>query len=157
MATTHPTDTADRTTRDARVHQLADDGLSHRAIARQVGIHHTTVSRILRTTPAPARTTPQETERTTPTPAAPAERTVTLTSGVRRAPRLLHDLDPRTIQDLNCLMDSTTGDLPEPIQRYLRAAADARRATMRTTMHRIAADEPTAETGRTPVRAQVAP
>ncbi|MFK0069741.1 helix-turn-helix domain-containing protein [Streptomyces sp. NPDC091046] len=152
MATTHLTP-AERTTRDDRIRQLAADNLSHRAIARQVGVHHTTVARILRTAPEP-------TERTTPAPAAPAapvERTITLTSGEVRAPRLLHDLDPRTIQDLNCLMDARTGALPEPIRRYLRAAADARRTSLRATAHRFAAEERTAETGRAPSRAQVAP
>ncbi|MFH8530475.1 helix-turn-helix domain-containing protein [Streptomyces tendae] len=149
MASTHLTP-AERTTRDARIRQLADDGASARSIARQVGVHHTTVARILRTSPEP-------TERTTHAPAPPAERTITLTSGEVRAPRLLHDLDPLTIQDLNCLMDARTGALPEPIRRYLRAAADARRATMRATMHLIAAEERTAETGRAPGRAQVAP
>ncbi|MEU8805042.1 helix-turn-helix domain-containing protein [Streptomyces anthocyanicus] len=149
MATTNPTP-AERTARDDRIRQLAADNLSHRAIARQVGVHHTTVARILRTTPEP-------TERTTPAPAAPVERTITLASGETATPRLLHPLDPHTIQDLNCLMDPTTGDLPEPIRRILRAAANARRTTMRTTAHRFAAEERTAETGRRPVRAQVAP
>ncbi|MGC0427626.1 hypothetical protein RKD32_003981 [Streptomyces sp. SAI-195] len=140
MATTHLTP-AERTARDARIRQLADDGASARAIAREVGVHHTTVARILRTAPAPEPTTPQPTERTTPAQAAPAERTITLTSGEVRAPRLLHPLDPHTVQDLNCLMDPRTGALPEPIRRILRAAANARRTTMRTTAHRIAAEQ----------------
>ncbi|MFE1070983.1 helix-turn-helix domain-containing protein [Streptomyces sp. NPDC058783] len=137
MASTNLTP-ADRTTRDARIHQLDADGLSHRAIAREVGVHHTTVSRILRTTPAPEHTTPEPTERTIPAPAAPVERTITLTSGEVRTPRLLHPLDPHTVQDLNCLMDPSTGALPEPIRRILRAAANARRTTLRATAHRYA-------------------
>ncbi|WP_053913669.1 hypothetical protein [Streptomyces sp. TP-A0875] len=143
MATTNPTDTDERTT---RVHQLAARRLSHRAIGRELGIAHTTVGRILRTTPAPVERTedapPAPVERTTPTPVDQAERTTsappTPTSGNPRAPRLLHPLDPRTIQDLNCLMDPRTGALPAPLVRLLRSAADARRTSMRATAHRIA-------------------
>ncbi|MGW2130442.1 helix-turn-helix domain-containing protein [Streptomyces coelicoflavus] len=156
MASTHLTP-AERTARDTRIRQLAADGASTRAISRKVGAHHTTVARVLRTTPAPERTTPERAERTTPAPPAPVERTITLTSGATATPRLLHPLDPHTVQDLNCLMDPRTGALPEPIRRILRAAADARRSTMRATAHRYATEERTAETGRAPGRAQVAP
>lgn len=146
MATTQATRTMTRAERTARVHQLAAENHSNRAIARQLGMHHTTVGRILRTTPAPVRTTTEQPECTTPT-----------TSENPRAPRLLHDLDPRTIQDLNCLMDSRTGALPEPIRRYLRAAADARRTSLRATAHRIATEDAPPTTGRRAGRAQVAP
>ncbi|GHC44398.1 MULTISPECIES: helix-turn-helix domain-containing protein [Streptomyces rochei group] len=156
MARTHLTP-AERTARDARIRQLAADDLSHRAIARQVGLHHTTVTRILRTTPAPERTTPEQTERTTPAPAPAPERTTPTTSGNTRTPRLLHDLDPRTIQDLNCLMDPRTGALPAPLVRAIRTAADARRTTLRAIAARFGDEERTAETGRAPARAHVAP
>jgi hypothetical protein len=97
--------------RRAIVRQLADDGMSNRAIARRLGIHHATVARDLDATSAP-QTAP-------PTP----------TSGARPAPRLLHDLDPRLIQDINVLADPHTGALPAPLVRAIRAAADHRRAT----------------------------
>lgn len=129
MATTHLTP-AERTARDARAHQLAADGLSNRAIGRQLGISHTTVATILRTTPAPEHTTLDTVERTTPA-----------TSGNTRAPRLLHPLDPRTIQDLNCLMDPTTGALPAGLVRAIRTAADHRRTSMRTTAHHLATQQ----------------
>ncbi|MFF8095700.1 hypothetical protein [Streptomyces sp. NPDC016675] len=138
MASTHLTP-AERAARDARARQLATEGLSNRAIGRELGIHHVTVANILRAAPTPVVNT---------TPA---------TSGDTRAPRLLHDLDPRTIQDLNCLMDPTTGELPAPLVRAIRAAADARRTTLRAIARRFADEERTAETGRAPVRAQVAP
>ncbi|MFJ8146962.1 hypothetical protein ACIQ6R_18070 [Streptomyces sp. NPDC096048] len=138
MASTHLTP-AERTARNARIRQLATDGASARTIARQEGIHHTTVVRIL-------RTTPEQTERTTPA-----------TSGAAPAPRLLQPLDPRTVQDLNCLMDPRTGALPEPIRRIIRAAADARRTSMRTTAHHLTTEDAPPTTGRAPVRAQVAP
>ncbi|GGW68043.1 helix-turn-helix domain-containing protein [Streptomyces griseoloalbus] len=156
MATTQPTGD-DRT---ARVHHLAAQKLSNRAIGRRLGIHHTTVGRILRTTTAPEHTTPQPAERTTPTPAAPMERTTPTASGDTPTPRLLHPLDPAFVQDLNCLMDPRTGALPEPIRRIIRAAADGRRASMRATAHRLATTQRTSEpptTGRAPARARVAP
>ena len=143
---------ADRAARDAQVHRLAAQHLSHRAIARRVGVHHVTVSRILRTTTAPD-TAP---EHTTTAP----ERTSPATSGNPPAPRLLHPLDPRTIQDLNCIMDPRTGALPAGLVRAIRAAADHRRTSMHTTAHRLATAERTSEqptTGRATGRAQVAP
>ncbi|MYR46611.1 hypothetical protein [Streptomyces sp. SID5910] len=139
MTTTQATRPMTRAERTALVHQLAAAGHSHRAVARQTGMHHTTVGRILRTTPAPAERAPEQAERTTPAPSPAPERTITLTSGVVRAPRLLYPLDPTLIQDLNVLTDPRTGALPDPIRRYLRAAANARRTTMRTTAHHLAA------------------
>lgn len=156
MATTNPTRATDRDDRTTRVHHLAAQNLSNRAIARQLGIHHTTVGRILRTTRAPERTTPEQPERTTPAP----ERTTPPTSNNRPAPRLLLPLDPDLIQDLNVLRDPRTGALPAPLRAMLRTAADARRTTMRATVHRIAAEERTTgrpPSGRAPGRAQVAP
>uniref|UniRef100_UPI0035DCCA53 helix-turn-helix domain-containing protein n=1 Tax=Brucella cytisi TaxID=407152 RepID=UPI0035DCCA53 len=44
-----PIDDATRAT----VRQLADKGMSHRAIGRQLGIHHSTVARALRATDEP--------------------------------------------------------------------------------------------------------
>lgn len=132
MATTNLTP-ADRATRDAEVHHLAAQHLSHRAIARRLGVHHTTVARILRTTTAPP-------EDTTPAPATAPERTTPVASSNPPAPRLLHPLDPRTIQDLNCLMDPRTGQLPAGLVRAIRTAADHRRASMRATAHRLATE-----------------
>ncbi|MEU7340559.1 hypothetical protein [Streptomyces sp. NPDC007074] len=131
MATTQPTDTQ-RTARHAEVRRLADEEqLSNRAIARQLGMHHTTVGRILRTTPAPE--TPAE--RTTTT--SPV-RTTPVTSGAGpRAPELVRELDPRLIQDLNVLM-AGTGALPAPLARAIHTAADHRRAQWRTAMERRA-------------------
>lgn len=130
MATTNPTRAEER---DARVHQLAAKGLSNRAIGRELGIAHTTVARILRTTTAPAAPP----ERTRPAPP-------TATSGKRLAPRLLHPLPPELIQDLNVLADPRTGQLPAPLVRAIRAAADHRRTTMRTRAeHRTTEVEPT--------------
>src|SRR5690606_11723807 len=72
--------------------------------------------------------------------------------------------DPDLIQDLNVLRDPRTGALPAPLRAMLRTAADARRTTMRATVHRIAAEERTTgrppsgrAPGRAPGRAQVAP
>ncbi|WP_437034519.1 hypothetical protein [Streptomyces sp. enrichment culture] len=128
----------------------------------------TTPDPVERTTPAPVapveRTTPAPVapvERTTPAPVAPVERTTPATSGNTPAPRLLHPLDPRTIQDLNCLMDPATGQLPAGLVRAIRTAADHRRTSMRATAHRLATAERTSEeppaTGRATGRAQVAP
>lgn len=164
MATTNPTRATDRDDRTARVHHLAAQNLSNRAIGRRLGMHHTTVGRILRTTRAPERTTPEQPERTTPAPATTPERTTPPTSGAAPAPRLLLPLDPDLIQDLNVLRDPRTGALPAPLRAMLRTAADARRTTMRATVHRIAAEERTTgrppsgrAPGRAPGRAQVAP
>src|SRR5690606_39340504 len=85
------------------LHHLAAQNLSNRAIGRRLGMHHTTVGRILRTTRAPERTTPEQPERTTPAPATTPERTTPPTSGAAPAPRLLLPLDPDLIQDLNVL------------------------------------------------------
>jgi IS30 family transposase len=119
MATTHPTDTLDRATRRATVRRLADEGKSNRAIGRELGIGKDTVARDLAATTA------------TPAPdTAPQDATPAATSGARRAPWLLHDLEPALIQDLNVLTDPRTGALIEPVRRYLRAAARAVRADM---------------------------
>ncbi|MFI5993151.1 hypothetical protein ACIBAC_15115 [Streptomyces sp. NPDC051362] len=129
MATTHPTD-PERAARHAEVRRLADEEhLSHRAIARRLGMHHTTVGRILRTTTAPeappVRTTTAPTVRTTP-----------VTSGaVPRPPELVRELDPWLIQDLNVLMTGS-GALPAPVARAIHAAAEHRRAQWRTASER---------------------
>ncbi|MGW3511191.1 hypothetical protein [Streptomyces sp. NPDC000994] len=165
MATTNPTGAEERT---ARVHQLAAEGRSNRFIGRELRIAHTTVARILRTTSAPAvpakpakDAPPAPAERTTPEPAEQAERTTPAppapTSSNARAPRLLHPLDPRTIQDLNVLADPRTGALPAPVVRIIRAAANARRADMRATVHRIAAEEAPSRPDAHHTRPQVAP
>ena len=155
MATTNPTRATDRAERTAEVHRLAAQHLSHRAIARRLGIHHTTVGRILSTTTAP-RATDSTTERTTPAPAGAPKRTTAPTSGDGPAPRLLHPLDPRTIQDLNCLMDARTGALPPALVRAIRTAADEQRARMRAVAHRLAAEHRAAQQSE-PEPAQVAP
>jgi hypothetical protein len=117
MANTNPTGPLDRVTRRATVRRLADEGKSNRAIARQLGVGKDTVARDLAATPA------------TPAPdTAPQDATPAPTSGARPAPRLLHPLDPRLIQDLNVLADPRTGALPAPLLRAIRAAADHRRA-----------------------------
>jgi hypothetical protein len=145
MATTHPTrDTV--AARRATVRHLADtEGLSARAIARRLNIGKDTVRRDL------AATEPTTAPQDAPPPA---------TSGATPAPRLLHPLDPSLVQDLNCLMDPRTGALPDPIRRYLRAAADGRRASMAATARRIVAEERATAapaTGRDHPRPQVAP
>ncbi|MFD8216197.1 helix-turn-helix domain-containing protein [Streptomyces sp. NPDC059697] len=111
MATTNPTGAMPQAERRHRVRQLAEQHLSNREIARRLGIHHRTVARDLA---APAEAPPIA-------PPAP-------TSGALPAPRLLHDLDPRLIQDINILADPHTGALPAPLVRAIRAAADHRRA-----------------------------
>lgn len=111
MATTNPTGAIPQAERRHRVRQLAAADLSNREIARRLGIHHATVARDLAATPAPQDAPP-----------AP-------TSGARPAPRLLHPLDPRLIQDINVLADPHTGALPAPLVRAIHAAADHRRAT----------------------------
>lgn len=130
MATDKPTD-PQLAARRATVRRLADEeGMSHRAIARQLGIHHRTVARDLEAT-EPAGAAP-----TAPQAAPPAP-----TSGAPRAPFLLYELEPSLIQDLNVLTDWRTGAMFEPIRRYLRAAANARRADMRAWIERQRADE----------------
>ncbi|MFF9284852.1 hypothetical protein [Streptomyces griseosporeus] len=149
MATTNPTGDQ-RAALHAEVRRLAaEEQLSNRAIARRLGVHHTTVGRILRTTPAPDAPAAAPAERTTPAPPAP-------TSGAARAPRLLYDLDPTLIQDLNVLTDARTGALIAPVRQYLRTAAAYRRAALTAVAHRIAAEDDPA-TGRTADRARVAP
>ncbi|MGW2933961.1 helix-turn-helix domain-containing protein [Streptomyces sp. NPDC001156] len=111
--------------RRATVRQMADDGHSNRAIARQVGIHHSTVARILRATDEPDAPVDE------PQDAPPHP-----TSGAPRAPQLLHALPPWLIQDLNVLTDPRTGRLPAPVARAIHTAAEARRATMRANLER---------------------
>ncbi|MFF4962990.1 helix-turn-helix domain-containing protein [Streptomyces sp. NPDC001222] len=127
MATTNPTGALDLAARCATVRQLADDGMSHRAIARRLGIHHRTVARDFDATPAPAEAPPAA-------PAAPPAPT----SGAPSAPRLLHPFDPALIQDLNVLADPRTGALPSPLLRAIHAAADHRRAKMRAAAAHLA-------------------
>ncbi|MGD6762060.1 hypothetical protein ACOKM5_24305 [Streptomyces sp. BH097] len=146
MATTNPTGALPVAERRRRVRQLADEQVSNREIGRRLGIHHRTVARDL-ATPAP----------TEAPPAAPQDAPPAPTSGAPLAPRLLHDLEPSLIQDLNMLC-SGTGALPEPIRRYLRAAADARRADWRARLeHRAAADAPPSPDAPRPAPAPVAP
>ncbi|MCX5362893.1 hypothetical protein OG864_29785 [Streptomyces sp. NBC_00124] len=123
MASTKGTATLDRATRRATVRQLADEeGLSARAIARQLGIGKDTVRRDL--------------DATEPADAAPAP-----TSGAPIAPYLLYDLEASLIQDLNVLHDARTGALIEPVRRYIRAAANARRADLLRVAQRICAEQ----------------
>lgn len=120
MAITQPTDAPSRAERRHRVRQLAADGLSNREIARRLSIGKDTVRRDLRATEAPAA----------PVPASPAAPPA-MTSGAAPAPprtRLIWELDPRLIQDLNVLVDRRTGALPAPLAHIIRAAADRRRA-----------------------------
>jgi hypothetical protein len=53
------------------------------------------------------------------------------TSGNPVKPWLVHDLNPRLIQDLNLLVDPRTGRLPAPLERAVTIAAAARRAAWR--------------------------
>jgi DNA-binding transcriptional ArsR family regulator len=130
MATTNSTGALDRAARRATVRQLADkEALSARAIARRLGIGKDTVRRDLEATEP---TAPQDAPETAP----PAP-----TSGAPRAPYLLHDLEPALIQDLNVLHDARTGELIGPVRRYIRAAANARRADLRKVAQRICAEE----------------
>lgn len=150
MATTNPTRTAD-------VHRLAAQHLSHRAIARRLGIHHTTVGRILRTTTAPDAPAAPAPERTTPEqPTAPertTERTTTATSNDDHTTTEDSLFHPRLFNDLCVLIDARTGDLPAPLARIVHQAAEAQRTAWRT----AARAARTTETGRRPDRAQVAP
>ncbi|MFF0894726.1 helix-turn-helix domain-containing protein [Streptomyces sp. NPDC003278] len=144
MTTTNPTPTT-LGARRAAVRHLADvERLSNREIARRLGIHHRTVARDLAApAPAPAEETAPD------APDAP-------TSGARIETRLLHPLDPQTIQDLNVLADPRTGALPAGLLRAIHAAAERRRADwQRATERRLA--EPAPASGRPPARAHVAP
>ncbi|MFB6617004.1 helix-turn-helix domain-containing protein [Streptomyces rochei] len=133
-----PIDDATRAT----VRQLADKGMSHRAIGRQLGIHHSTVARALRATdepdaPAAEPGTEPDEPRHEPQDAPPHEpdepdaAPPPPTSGAPRAPRLIHDLPAWLVQDLNILVDPFTGRLPEPVARAIHTAAEQRRATWR--------------------------
>jgi hypothetical protein len=125
MASTNPTGTLPRDERRKRVRQLAADKLSNREIARQLGIGKDTVARDLRATEAPQAPTPA------PHTAPPA-----MTSGAPFKTRLIRDLDPELIKDLNVLTDRRTGRLPAPLARIIRAAADQRRAAWLSTVQR---------------------
>ncbi|WP_329622936.1 helix-turn-helix domain-containing protein [Streptomyces sp. NBC_01255] len=109
--------------RRTRARQLADDGHSNRAIARQLGIHHRTVARDLELTPAP--------------PAAPP----VPTSGDPSAPRILFNLPPTLVQDLNVIADKQSGDLPAPLVRAIHAAADRHRAAWIHQLRQLAAEQ----------------
>lgn len=122
MASTNDTDTLDRATRRATVRRLADEEqLSNREIARRLNIGKDTVRRDLDAT-------------------EPAEATPAPTSGAPLAPLVLYTLDPSLVQDLNCLTDPRTGALIAPVRRYIRAAAEGRRAALRTVAQRIGAE-----------------
>ncbi|MFH9430250.1 helix-turn-helix domain-containing protein [Streptomyces sp. NPDC017615] len=125
MATTHPTTPLDLATRRAAVRQLADiERLSHRAIARRLGIHHNTVARDLAATAEPQA----EPKRAALAAVAPVDTPPPATSPKAPEPTLLRPLAPDLIQDLNILTDPHTGELPEPLRRYIRATANAARA-----------------------------
>ncbi|MGW1158442.1 helix-turn-helix domain-containing protein [Streptomyces sp. NPDC002513] len=130
MAITQPTDALTRAERQRRVRQLAAEGMTQRAIARHLGIHHRTVARDLSATPAPTAATP-------PAPLAPDDAPAAATSGAHPAPRLLHELEPSLIQDLNVLTDPHTGQLLAPLRQYIRAAATHRRAALRRVAQRF--------------------
>ncbi|MFJ9892706.1 hypothetical protein ACIQPR_05170 [Streptomyces sp. NPDC091280] len=116
MATTETTGARTLDQRRATVRRLAAEHLSNREIGRRLGIHHRTVARDLEVPVAP-------TEAPQPAPPAP-------TSGAPVAPSLLYDLEPALIQDLNVLHDARTGAMIGPVRRYIRAAANARRADL---------------------------
>ncbi|MFE5912073.1 hypothetical protein ACFQ6B_23730 [Streptomyces wedmorensis] len=110
--------------RRATVRQLADDGLSNRAIGRQLGIHHRTVASDLLATPAPADAPPGP------------------TSGDLLTPRLLYPLTPQLVQDLNVLHDPATGELPAPLARAIHEAANRKRARWMTLLREQAPAAP---------------
>ncbi|MFB7029657.1 MULTISPECIES: hypothetical protein [unclassified Streptomyces] len=111
--------------RDARAHQLAADGASHRAIGRALGIHHTTVARILRTTPAP--------------PTAPQDAPPPATSKNAPIPGAMFKLTPQLIRDLNVLANRWTGELPAPLVHAIHAEAEKQRAIWRDRLNQLAA------------------
>lgn len=130
--------------------QLAANGASHRAIGRDLGIHHNTVARLLAEDSEPDTATseppgaPDDEQRATPgapdaqesaTPGAPdsePERATTAppapTSGDTRRATLSHPLPDWFTHDLNVLM---TGHFPDDVARHIHHAAEARRAIWR--------------------------
>ncbi|MFJ2568160.1 helix-turn-helix domain-containing protein [Streptomyces sp. NPDC087568] len=132
--------------RRATVRQLANGGMSNRAIARQLGVHHNTVARDLAATAepdAPAGEPDEPRHEPEPEPEAPAAAPQDEpptepdepdaappppTSGAPRAPQLIHELPAWLIQDLNILTDRSTGRLPEPVARAIHTAAEECRA-----------------------------
>ncbi|RMB85610.1 hypothetical protein [Streptomyces shenzhenensis] len=139
MADAQPTPHTDLEQRRATVRQLHDAGHSNRAIGRQLGISKDAVARDLRATEPPtvepdALSTGPDAPRTeTPARAAtepdrPERAPLTLSSGNKVRPWLVHELDSQLIQDLNVLIDRRTGRLPAPLERAIRIAAAARRA-----------------------------
>jgi Homeodomain-like domain len=122
MATTHPTQHMPAAERRALALRLAADApeRSARSIAQQVGAHHTTVARWLRTT-----------ERTTPAPEHAPERTTPPTSA-NTAPTLdVMGFDPQVVRDLVILVDLKTGHLPAPLERAIHQWAEHRRSMWR--------------------------
>ncbi|MFJ2733702.1 helix-turn-helix domain-containing protein [Streptomyces sp. NPDC087317] len=139
--------------RRATVRQLANGGMSNRAIARQLGVHHNTVARDLAATAepdepadepdeprhepepepdepaaAPQDAPPHEPDEPRHEPDEPHAAPPPPTSGARRAPQLIHELPGWLIQDLNLLIDRSTGRLPEPVARAIHTAAEECRA-----------------------------
>ncbi|GAA5056380.1 hypothetical protein [Streptomyces similanensis] len=164
MATTHPTLAAERAARDADIRQRAAAGASARSIARETGLHHTTVARIIRTAPAPEHTTVEQVEPSTPEPSQQTERATPAppapTSGDRHTPprtALIRELAPDLIRDLNVLVDRRTGALPAPLAGIVRAYADRERARWSAALERRFPTEQHRPSGRAPARAQVAP
>ncbi|RSS59563.1 helix-turn-helix domain-containing protein [Streptomyces sp. WAC01280] len=123
MATTTLSVEERRTT----VRQLDKAGHSNRAIARQLGIHHGTVARDLRSTPEPLDD---------PQP---------VTSGEPSTPRLMFPLPPQLIQDLNVLHNHQTDELPAPLVRAIHEAANRKRARWITWLQKQAAERPDAD------------
>lgn len=128
--------------RRATVRQLHAAGHSNRAIARQLGISKDAVARDLRATEPP----PGEPGEPQAAPGAPPTETGVRaisepgraapappipTSGNPVKPWLVHNLNPRLIQDLNVLIDPRNGRLPAPLERAISIAAAARRAAWR--------------------------
>ncbi|MEU9199431.1 hypothetical protein [Streptomyces sp. NPDC048332] len=87
------TDTLTLAQRRIRVRQLAQPGVSNRAIAKELGIHHRTVARDLAATEAPAETPTQRL-------AQRAAQTETAMRHLRAAGQAVDDATPaRTITD----------------------------------------------------------